>query len=66
MIVVDTSVWIAAFRDKASREATILSALLDEVLELPASQRANWLDTLDGERAALKDTVRPSVKPCSM
>ena len=29
MIVVDSSVWIAAFRSRRSREATVLSSLLD-------------------------------------
>ena len=29
MIVVDSSVWIAAFRSKSSREATVLAQLLD-------------------------------------
>ncbi len=48
---------MTALDDLAPRWPEI-SALLDEVLELPASQRANWVDTLDGERAALKDTVR--------
>jgi len=30
MIVVDTSVWVAAFRNRSSMEAITLSALLDE------------------------------------
>jgi serine/threonine protein kinase len=35
-----------------------VSALLDEALALPAAERDTWLQSLDGERAALKDTLR--------
>ena len=34
-----------------------IDALLDEALTLPAAERALWLAALDGERAALRDTV---------
>ncbi len=36
----------------------VISALLDEALSLPVEQRDTWLESLDGERAALKDTLR--------
>jgi len=35
-----------------------LNALLDEALDLPAGERAAWLETLHGERATLRDTLR--------
>ncbi len=35
-----------------------VSALLDEALALPVEERDTWLQSLDGERAALKDTLR--------
>jgi serine/threonine-protein kinase len=36
----------------------VISALLDEALALPAGERDTWLQSLDGERAALKGTLR--------
>jgi serine/threonine protein kinase len=35
-----------------------ISALIDEALALPAGERARWLDSLAGDRAGLKDTLR--------
>jgi serine/threonine-protein kinase len=35
-----------------------LSALLDEALALPVQERATWVESLQGEHAALKDTLR--------
>jgi eukaryotic-like serine/threonine-protein kinase len=35
----------------------LLSALLDEALALPASERSAWLTALTGERAALRETL---------
>jgi serine/threonine-protein kinase len=36
----------------------VISALLDEALSLPASAHATWLDSLIGERAAQRETLR--------
>jgi serine/threonine-protein kinase len=35
-----------------------ISALLDQALDLPAAERAMWLDALGAEHARLKDTLR--------
>jgi len=35
-----------------------ISALLDEALALPASERDTWLESLSGERAVLRQTLR--------
>ena len=35
-----------------------ISALLDEGLEMPATERAQWLQSLSGDRAEVRDTVR--------
>ena len=35
-----------------------LRTLLDEALALPAAERTTWLESLAGERAQLKDTLR--------
>ncbi len=43
-------------QDLAARWPEI-DALLDEALALPAAERSAWLARLDGERAALRDTV---------
>ncbi|WP_139826245.1 serine/threonine-protein kinase [Derxia lacustris] len=42
---------------KLSDRWPAISALLDEALSLPATERADWLAGLDGERAAHRDAV---------
>ena len=39
-------------------ELRTLDRLLDEALDLPAEQRAHWLETLPAEHAALGPTLR--------
>jgi eukaryotic-like serine/threonine-protein kinase len=44
--------------DALSPRWSEISALLDEALALPAAERAPWIESLDGGRAVLKDTLR--------
>jgi eukaryotic-like serine/threonine-protein kinase len=48
---------MTALTDLAPRWPAI-SALLDQALELPAAQRAAWLDQLDAEHAAFENELR--------
>ena len=59
MIFVDTSVWIAAFRDAASREAGQLSALLDAdevAISIPV-----FLEVLAGASRAERPRLRKTL-----
>jgi eukaryotic-like serine/threonine-protein kinase len=44
--------------DHLSPQWDEISALLDQALELPASERAQWLASLAGAQAELRDTLR--------
>lgn len=44
--------------DALSARWPALNALLDEALALPAAERSRWLESLAGEQAGLKDTLR--------
>ena len=59
MIVVDTSVWIVALRSRGSREAAILSGLLDaDEVALPTPVRTEMLSGASmRERAGLKKAL---------
>ena len=48
---------ISMLMKRTAAEYSELSHLLDEVLDLPAAERAAWLDGLTGSRAALRPTL---------
>ena len=48
---------------KFSEEWPAINALLDEVLALPASEHAGWLERLGGERASHREALRLLLTP---